>query len=148
MADEILYAVADSIATITLNRPERRNALNTALMEALAHRFDALESGTSGRAVAIRGAGPDRPRRALRARPEARRDHRPGLHTADPPHRSAGRRRARLRDGDGAHGRPGRRPGARDLRSGEDDRRERAALARGDEVDDPTRAIAARASGA
>jgi enoyl-CoA hydratase/carnithine racemase len=32
MADEILYAVADSIATITLNRPERRNALNTALM--------------------------------------------------------------------------------------------------------------------
>ena len=36
MADEILYAVADSIATITLNRPERRNALDTALMEALA----------------------------------------------------------------------------------------------------------------
>src|SRR5438445_3517549 len=57
MADEILYAVADSIATITLNRPERRNALNTALMEALAHRFDALESDTSVRAVVIRGAG-------------------------------------------------------------------------------------------
>src|SRR5207253_3635721 len=56
-ADEILYAVADSIATITLNRPERRNALNTALMEALAHRFDALESDTSVRAVVIRGAG-------------------------------------------------------------------------------------------
>src|SRR5215470_15651556 len=43
MADEILYAVADGIATITLNRPERRNALNTALMEALGRRFDALE---------------------------------------------------------------------------------------------------------
>jgi enoyl-CoA hydratase/carnithine racemase len=57
MADEILYAVADSIATITLNRPERRNALNTALMEALAHRFEALESDTSVRAVVIRGAG-------------------------------------------------------------------------------------------
>ncbi len=57
MADEILYAVADSIATITLNRPERRNALNTALIEALAHRFDALESDTSVRAVVIRGAG-------------------------------------------------------------------------------------------
>ncbi len=57
MADEILYAVADSIATITLNRPERRNALNTALMDALAHRFDALESDTSVRAVVIRGAG-------------------------------------------------------------------------------------------
>jgi enoyl-CoA hydratase/carnithine racemase len=57
MADEILYAVADSIATITLNRPERRNALNTALMEALARRFEALESDSSVRAVVIRGAG-------------------------------------------------------------------------------------------
>ena len=57
MADEVLCAVADSIATITLNRPERRNALNTALIEALAHRFDALESDTSVRAVVIRGAG-------------------------------------------------------------------------------------------
>ena len=57
MADEILYAVADSIATITLNRPERRNALNTAMMDALAQRFDALERDTSVRAVVIRGAG-------------------------------------------------------------------------------------------
>jgi enoyl-CoA hydratase/carnithine racemase len=57
MADEILYAVADSIATITLNRPERRNALNTALMGALARRFDALERDGSVRAVVIRGAG-------------------------------------------------------------------------------------------
>ena len=57
MADEILYAVADGIATITLNRPERRNALNTALMEALGRRFDALECDTSVRAVVIRGAG-------------------------------------------------------------------------------------------
>jgi enoyl-CoA hydratase/carnithine racemase len=57
MADEILYAVADSIATITLNRPERRNALNTALMDALARRFEALESDASVRAVVIRGAG-------------------------------------------------------------------------------------------
>ena len=57
MADEILYAVAEGIATITLNRPERRNALNTALMEALARRFEALESDTSVRAVVIRGAG-------------------------------------------------------------------------------------------
>jgi enoyl-CoA hydratase/carnithine racemase len=57
MADEILYAVADSIATITLNRPERRNALNTALMDALARRFEALESDATVRAVVIRGAG-------------------------------------------------------------------------------------------
>jgi enoyl-CoA hydratase/carnithine racemase len=57
MADEILYAVADSIATITLNRPERRNALNTALMDALARRFEALESDGTVRAVVIRGTG-------------------------------------------------------------------------------------------
>ena len=57
MADEILYAVADSIATITLNRPERRNALNTALMDALGRRFEALENDTSVRSVVIRGAG-------------------------------------------------------------------------------------------
>jgi enoyl-CoA hydratase/carnithine racemase len=57
MADEIQYAVADSIATITLNRPERRNALNSALMEALARRFEALEGDAGVRAVVIRGAG-------------------------------------------------------------------------------------------
>ena len=57
MADEIQYTVADSIATITLNRPERRNALNTALMDALARRFEALESDAGVRAVVIRGAG-------------------------------------------------------------------------------------------
>jgi enoyl-CoA hydratase/carnithine racemase len=57
MADEILYVVADSIATITLNRPERRNALNTAMMNALARRFEALESDGTVRAVVIRGAG-------------------------------------------------------------------------------------------
>jgi enoyl-CoA hydratase/carnithine racemase len=57
MADEIQYTVADSIATITLNRPERRNALNTALMDALARRFEALEGDAGVRAVVIRGAG-------------------------------------------------------------------------------------------
>ena len=57
MADEILYTVAESIATITLNRPERRNALNTAMMDALGRRFEVLERDTSVRAVVIRGAG-------------------------------------------------------------------------------------------
>jgi enoyl-CoA hydratase/carnithine racemase len=57
MADEILYTVADAIATITLNRPERRNALNTALMDALGRRFEALERDPGVRAVVIRGAG-------------------------------------------------------------------------------------------
>ena len=28
MADEVLYGVADGIATVTLNRPDKRNAMN------------------------------------------------------------------------------------------------------------------------
>jgi len=46
MADEILGALADGIVTITLNRPERRNALNTAMLEELHRRFDELERDT------------------------------------------------------------------------------------------------------
>src|SRR2546425_3781581 len=57
MADEILCAVADGVATITLNRPERRNALNTALLDELRLRFDELERDARVRVVVIRGAG-------------------------------------------------------------------------------------------
>src|SRR5437667_2629191 len=57
MADEILCAVADGVATITLNRPERRNALNTALLDELRLRFDELEREARVRVVVIRGAG-------------------------------------------------------------------------------------------
>src|SRR2546426_9390272 len=57
MADEILCAVADGVATITLNRPERRNALNTALLDELRLRFDELERDAGVRVVVIRGAG-------------------------------------------------------------------------------------------
>src|SRR3989441_85973 len=57
MADEILCAVADGVATITLNRPERRNALNTALLDELRLRFDELEGDARVRVVVIRGAG-------------------------------------------------------------------------------------------
>ena len=57
MADEILCGIADGIATITLNRPERRNALNTAMLEALRQRFDELERDARVRVVVIRGAG-------------------------------------------------------------------------------------------
>src|SRR2546427_11689095 len=57
MADETLCAIADGIATITLNRPERRNALNTTMLEALHQRFDELERDARVRVVVIRGAG-------------------------------------------------------------------------------------------
>src|SRR2546428_12062789 len=57
MADETLCAIADGIATITLNRPERGNALNTAMLDELRLRFDELERDARGRVAVIRGAG-------------------------------------------------------------------------------------------
>ncbi|MFQ5827622.1 MAG: hypothetical protein ACE5JD_00505 [Candidatus Methylomirabilia bacterium] len=33
MADEILCSIQGGIATVKLNRPEKRNALNTAMLE-------------------------------------------------------------------------------------------------------------------
>src|SRR5262245_4663351 len=57
MADEILYAVADGIATITLNRPSAPITAILSPMRRPGRRFDALERATSVRAVVIRGAG-------------------------------------------------------------------------------------------
>jgi len=58
MADEVLWTVADGIATITLNRPDRRNAMNVALLGGLRACFDALEERRDVRVVVVRGAGP------------------------------------------------------------------------------------------
>jgi enoyl-CoA hydratase len=54
---EVLYDVKDDAAWITLNRPERRNALNQALLAAL---YDALETAAADaavRVVVLTGAG-------------------------------------------------------------------------------------------
>ncbi len=58
MADEILCAVAEHVATVTLNRPDQRNAMNTPLLRALRASFDELEAGSDVRVVVVRGAGP------------------------------------------------------------------------------------------
>ena len=51
----LLYAVADDVATITLNRPDRMNSLNTAMRAEL---LDALSRAPrDGRAVVLTGAG-------------------------------------------------------------------------------------------
>jgi enoyl-CoA hydratase/carnithine racemase len=58
MSDEILTAVADGVATVTLNRPDKRNAMNAALLAGLRGAFDELDARRDVRVVVVRGAGP------------------------------------------------------------------------------------------
>lgn len=58
MRDEIVWNVADGIGTVTLNRPEKRNAMNTALLTGLRLCFDRLDERSDVRVVVVRGAGP------------------------------------------------------------------------------------------
>ena len=57
MADAILCTVQDGIATLTLNRPEKRNAINLAMMDGLLAHCDDLEQRRDVRVVVLRGAG-------------------------------------------------------------------------------------------
>tara|TARA_R110002020_G_scaffold2200_3_gene10194 strand:+ start:5059 stop:5823 length:765 start_codon:yes stop_codon:yes gene_type:complete len=55
MADELIIEHKGAIAHLTLNRPEKRNALNDGLVAALDGFFSAVPAGT--RAIVISGAG-------------------------------------------------------------------------------------------
>ncbi len=55
--ETILLDVADEIATITLNRPERLNAFTTQMMLDLIAAFDATDADDGVKAVIITGAG-------------------------------------------------------------------------------------------
>ena len=57
MADEILFSLTDGVATITMNRPEKRNALNTVLLEGFNRILSHVEESTEARVVVIRGEG-------------------------------------------------------------------------------------------
>jgi enoyl-CoA hydratase/carnithine racemase len=57
MTDEVLCAVADGVATLTINRPDKRNALNGAVLEGLTAIFGRLEDDRGVRVVVVRGAG-------------------------------------------------------------------------------------------
>ena len=57
MADEILCDISGGIATLTLNRPDKRNAMNTAVLNGLRQYFDELEENRDVRVVVVRGAG-------------------------------------------------------------------------------------------
>ena len=62
MSDEdntILYQVEGAIARVTLNRPEKRNALNEALIAGLKNALRKANDDAAVRVVVISGAGPD-----------------------------------------------------------------------------------------
>ena len=55
--ETVLYEVAEHIATVTLNRPDVRNAMNTAMREELFRCFTALATDDEVRVVVVTGAG-------------------------------------------------------------------------------------------
>ena len=54
---EIRYEVADAVATITLNRPDRLNAFTATMMRELVDAFDRVDADDDVRAVVVTGAG-------------------------------------------------------------------------------------------
>jgi enoyl-CoA hydratase/carnithine racemase len=55
--ETLLYSVDDRVATITLNRPERLNAVNAAVIHELIAAFDRADADDGVRAVIVTGAG-------------------------------------------------------------------------------------------
>ncbi len=53
----VLYEINGSIATVTLNRPQKLNAINYAMADQLMAVLDAIESNAAVRAVILTGAG-------------------------------------------------------------------------------------------
>jgi enoyl-CoA hydratase/carnithine racemase len=53
----VLYDVADSVATITLNRPEQRNAVSPQMLRELVNAFARSKDDDAVRAVLLTGAG-------------------------------------------------------------------------------------------
>jgi enoyl-CoA hydratase/carnithine racemase len=55
--EQIIYDVADGIATITLNRPEKLNAFTGTMMAEMIDAFDKIDADDDVRAVIVTGAG-------------------------------------------------------------------------------------------
>lgn len=51
-------SLADGVATLRLDRPDKRNALDAALMRSIAAAFDAIRDDPAVRVVVLRGNGP------------------------------------------------------------------------------------------
>jgi trans-feruloyl-CoA hydratase/vanillin synthase len=55
--DTILVDLADGVATLTLNRPEKKNAMNPRLHEEVTHALERLRYDDAARVVVVTGAG-------------------------------------------------------------------------------------------
>ncbi|ASG22218.1 MULTISPECIES: crotonase/enoyl-CoA hydratase family protein [Azospirillaceae] len=58
-ADTLLFEVADGVATITLNRPEKRNALGAQMLEEFRQALLEADDRTDVNVILMRGAGRD-----------------------------------------------------------------------------------------
>jgi enoyl-CoA hydratase/carnithine racemase len=56
-ADEVLYATADHVATITLNRPERMNTISRAMLSQLTERLLEADADRDVRVIVLTGTG-------------------------------------------------------------------------------------------
>lgn len=59
MSDVLLQSLEDGVLTLTLNRPDKRNALDSTLVAALSEALHRAASGPDVRVVLLRGAGKD-----------------------------------------------------------------------------------------
>lgn len=55
-SEPVLYEVADHVATITLNRPERRNAISTSMLMQLTQYLEQADADRNVRAIIVTGA--------------------------------------------------------------------------------------------
>jgi methylglutaconyl-CoA hydratase len=59
VSDRVLVQVAGGVLTATLNRPDKRNAIDTAMIDALLAVLERADLDATVRVVVVRGAGPD-----------------------------------------------------------------------------------------
>lgn len=59
MSDRVLVEVAGGVLTATLNRPDKRNAIDTAMIDALLEMLERADLDAAVRVVSVRGAGRD-----------------------------------------------------------------------------------------
>ena len=59
MSDRVQVSIAGGVLTATLNRPDKRNAIDTAMIDALLAVFERADLDAEVRVVALRGAGRD-----------------------------------------------------------------------------------------